>query len=394
MLKHLSKYPYGSQIQRLTHIGDTHKPLRQQCYEKAVSICRQHTRQVDTYEHLLKRLDKMKQGASPAMDTEWMEATRSESQRAVDELKTQKAAPKFDALIQLYLSQGRYQEARKACAARRDSNNDWEHALNLRVMEARIQFLAGEKVSTIHKVLDSREELKPTDLNLALLLAALHELQATTTVTSSSGTSSVSISPSSFTKAAEYFLDMDFDYLSNYPDVAQASDVGKYIAICALVSFPRAQLSELVHQNYGFSELVGPQSDIMEMLECFLNSEFQRFFTLWLLTGANSLYDLILSDIQKPTDELMKERALIQAIYPYTSFRLDELAFSFNMSDGALETLLRQTIVAHNLKLKIDKIDGTVKAYQSDAYSQLEQNKKLAETYCRSAKVAMLMLES
>ncbi|KAG5355925.1 COP9 signalosome complex subunit 1 [Yarrowia sp. B02] len=395
-LQHLSLYPPSAQIQRLVHIGDSHKPLRQQCLEKALAICRQETRQVDAYERILKRLDKLMKGAAPAEDKEWVEATRAENASQVDELKSHRSAAKFDALVRLYLSLGRFTEAKKACASRRDSNNDWEHSLHLRVMEARAQFLDGEKVTTVHKVLegDSRSQLKPLDLNLALLLAALHELQATTTLSSSSGNGpTVTIAPSAFAKAAEYFLDMDFEYLKHYTDVALAQDVGRYIAVCALVSFSRAQLSALVNQNFGFSELVGADSDTMKMLQSFLDSEFRDFFKHWNPLVQELRFDLVLGDIQGTVDSLLRERALIQAIFPYTQFRLDELAHSFDMKLDDLETLLRQMIVALDLKLKIDKIDGTVTAYQSDGYSQLKQNKKLAKAYCRSAKMAMLALD-
>ncbi|KAB8283890.1 hypothetical protein B0I72DRAFT_133974 [Yarrowia lipolytica] len=390
----LQSYPPGAQIQRLVHIGDSHKPLRQQCLEKALAICRQSTRQVEAYERILKRLDKLLKGAAPSEDREWIDRTRAENAEQVDELKSHRSQAKFDALIALYLSLGRFQEARKACAARRDNNNDWEHSLHLRVMEARSQFLDGEKVTTIHKVLDSRDELKPLDLNLALLLAALHELQATTTMSShSGGPATVTIAPSAFAKAVEYFLDMDFEYLKHYDDVALGRDVGRYIAVCALVSFSRAQLSTLVNQNFGFSELVGADSDIMKMLQSFLDSEFLQFFKLWNVLVGELPFDLVFSDIVSSVDSLLRERALIQAIFPYTQFRLDELAQSFDMEPDELETLLRQMIVALDLKLKIDKIDGTVTAYQSDGYSQLKQNKMLAKAYVRSAKMAMLALD-
>ncbi|KAG5359355.1 COP9 signalosome complex subunit 1 [Yarrowia sp. C11] len=390
----LQSYPPGAQIQRLVEIGDSHKQLRQQCLEKALAICRQATRQVDAYERILKRLDKLLKGAAPAEDKAWIEQTRSENAAQIEELKSHKSQAKFDDLITTYLCLGRYQDARKACAARRDNNNDWEHSLHLRVMEARSQFLDGEKVTTIHKVLDSRDELKPVDLNLALLLAALHELQATTTMSSHSGSpSTVTIAPSAFAKAAEYFLDMDFEYLTHYADVALPGDVGRYIAVCALVSFSRAQLSALVNQNFGFSELVGADSDIMKMLQSFVDSEFLQFFKLWNVLISELPFDLVFGDIVGTVDSLLRERALIQAIFPYTQFRLDELAQSFDMEIDELETLLRQMIVALDLKLRIDKIDGTVTAYQSDGYSQLKQNKKLAKAYIRSAKMAMLALD-
>lgn len=394
ILTHLQNYPPGAQIQRLVHIADSYKPIRQQCLEKALAICRQETNQVEVYERILKRLDKLLKGAAQSEDREWIEHQKAENAAQVDELKSHRSASKFDALIKLYMSLGRFQEARKACATRRDSNNDWEHSLHLRVMEARSQFLDGEKVTTIHKVLDSRAELKPKDLNLALLLAALHELQATTTMSNSSGgPPSVTIAPTAFAKAAEYFLDMDFEFLKHYSDVVLAEDVGRYIAICALVSFSRAQLSALVNQNFGFSELVGADSSIMKMLQSFLDSEFLQFFKLWNFLMAEIKFDLVFSDIHGTVDDLLRERALIQAIFPYTQFRLDELASSFDMSTVDMETLLRQMIVALDLKLKIDKIDGTVTAYQQDGYSQLTQNKKLAKSFCRSAKMAMLSLD-
>jgi len=202
-----------------------------------------------------------------------------------------------------------------------------------------------------------------------------------------------------YAEAANKFTEIPTEIATSYASVCSAKDVATYGTLCALASFDRKDLRELILDNKksAFRAHLEAASDVREMVQDFYNSKYTSCFT-----ALESMRDALALDLHlgSHVDTLYKkirERALIQYVEPYISVDLRIMAKAFNTTTEAIEGELTHLIAADKILARIDGTDSTLRSTSTNlrakVFDQIIADGEKFEEETRAALLRMSMLQ-
>jgi len=164
--------------------------------------------------------------------------------------------------------------------------------------------------------------------------------------------------------AALSFTSVPLEIGTSYANVCSARDVALYGTLCALATFNRTELLDLVLNNKksAFRAHLEAASDVREVVNNFYDSKYTTCFAA--LDGMRLLltHDLHLREHVAGLYKRIRERALIQYCQPYISVDLEVMASAFNTSSGDLQLELATLIESEKISARIDCQSNTLTA--------------------------------
>jgi COP9 signalosome complex subunit 1 len=203
-----------------------------------------------------------------------------------------------------------------------------------------------------------------------------------------------------FREAARKFTEINVEIGTHYANVCSAKDVATYGTLCAIASFNRQELRDLIlnNQKGAFRAHLEAASDVREVVNDFYNSKYTScFITL------DGMRDSLALDIHlgKRADALYKcirDRALIQYVEPYVTVDLSVMAKAFNTSAEDVQDELARLIEEDRIRAKIDASDRTLHAVKESPRTKLIEHViadgERFETETRDALLKMSLLKN
>ena len=202
-----------------------------------------------------------------------------------------------------------------------------------------------------------------------------------------------------YKEAANKFTEIPTEIGTSYASVCAAKDVATYGTLCALASFDRKDLRELILDNKksAFRAHLEAASDVREVVQDFYNSKYTSCFTaLDAMRDALAL-DLHLGSHVDALYKQIRERAFIQYVEPYISVDLTVMATAFNTTVEAIEGELTHLIAADKILARIDGTDSTLRStstnLRAQVFDQMIADGEKFEEETRAALLRMSMLQ-
>jgi len=198
-----------------------------------------------------------------------------------------------------------------------------------------------------------------------------------------------------FKEAAVILTDIPIEVGTSYASVCSARDVATYGALCALASFDRQSLQNLVLGKYNraFRAHLEAASDIREVVHDFYNARYTSCFSALNAMQPTLQLDLHLGQHIDELYELIRERALIQYTVPYLTVDLNVMAKSFNTDAVSIVEELATLIEKNKIEARIDSKNKTlVPSCRNERTAMYKQVLQDAEDYEIGSRSALLRL--
>ena len=203
-----------------------------------------------------------------------------------------------------------------------------------------------------------------------------------------------------FREAAIKFTEINVEIGTHYANVCAARDVATYGTLCALASFNREELRDLVlnNQKGAFRAHLETASDIREVVNDFYNSKYTSCFaTLDGMREALTL-DIHLGAHIDALYKRIRDRALIQYVEPYVTVDLCVMAQAFNTTAEKVQDELARLIEEDKIRAKIDASECTLHALKENprvkVVEQVIADGERFETETRAALLKMSLLKN
>ncbi|CAI4223211.1 unnamed protein product [Auanema sp. JU1783] len=168
-----------------------------------------------------------------------------------------------------------------------------------------------------------------------------------------------------YKQAAEKFIKVDVDLLE-LPWIIHSSEIAHYTALTALASLERIEIKKKVLSDATCRKFLESEPQIVELLQNFVGSRFGLVFdTLAALTDKLRLDPYIADHVERMI-AIIRERALVQYLIPFSCASIKEVAFAFRTTEDEIESEIVRLIDSDQLKAKIDSIGGIVRMHQAD----------------------------
>ncbi|ORZ16476.1 26S proteasome subunit RPN7-domain-containing protein [Absidia repens] len=177
-------------------------------------------------------------------------------------------------------------------------------------------------------------------------------------------------------------------------DIMSPSDVAIYGGLCAMASFDRPQLQDLIKTNMAFRGFLDLVPHIREIMEHFQASEYASCFALIENYLGDWKLDLYLNKHIDTIFQCIKEKGMVQYCIPYSIIDMHKMAFAFNITTGKLESELVR-LIGHKRYISA-RIDSNEKILYSKRQDQrkraVDQSFALGAEYEKTAKALMVRM--
>jgi COP9 signalosome complex subunit 1 len=189
-----------------------------------------------------------------------------------------------------------------------------------------------------------------------------------------------------YVSAAHRFLELDGDIGTDWGFLLSSSDVGFYGALCAVLSFSRAQILASLVENKTFQHIYWHEQPEIKnfVISTYEKNDYSDVisFLKWLKTRL--LLDLHLHSFAGEIVQQIHDRLFAQYLEPFASVTLQRLADDFKLSlDNEVRSTLIELVTTHKVKARIDFRTGRILrgplATSSSSSLSLQQRKKLLE---------------
>ena len=152
-------------------------------------------------------------------------------------------------------------------------------------------------------------------------------------------------------------MEVSFESANSIHTIMSPNDVAIYGGLCALVSYDRRQLSQVLN-NSNFKNFLVLEPSLHELLEAFYQSKYAVCFELLSKYQQSLRLDVYLASHLAKLTQLVREKAMIQYCLPYSMIDMRKMAKAFDVSLEELENELMHLIG------KKDKIHARIDSHQ------------------------------
>lgn len=147
-------------------------------------------------------------------------------------------------------------------------------------------------------------------------------------------------------------------------------DVALLGGLCALAAFDRDELRQhVIDESCSFRHFLELLPAMREMVGDFFGSRYSSCLTMLRSFGTELIFDVHVSPHLDELQHMIRNRALIQYISPYTRLDLRIMARAFNTDVSDSEKEVAQLIVAGRISARIDSVKKLLIARQLDERS-------------------------
>ena len=172
--------------------------------------------------------------------------------------------------------------------------------------------------------------------------------------------------------------------------VLSHEDVATYAVVCALATFSRSEIVSHVLDNAAFKPMMEAVPAVRALATAFVDSDYST-----LVSGLSAAKSLLALDphLGPHVDALVSDirmQAVSQAVAPYSTVLLSELARVFATSETAMEAEVAHLIAKGVVKARIDSQNKMVVARGEDQRdAAFARAVTVGEDYVRETKAAM-----
>ena len=195
--------------------------------------------------------------------------------------------------------------------------------------------------------------------------------------------------------AANDFCSIPVEISTAYANVCSTRDVALYGALCALATFDRTELRDVVTNNKkgAFRAHLESASDVREIVNTFFESKYTTLFSALERLRPWLEHDLHLHEHISPLYKRIRDRALIQYCEPYISVDLEVMANAFNTTSGEVQREIASLIENDKIAGRIDTQNNTLTSLSKNTRANvLEQIISDGEMHEQQTRAALLRL--
>nr|CCA15119.1 COP9 signalosome complex subunit 1 putative [Albugo laibachii Nc14] len=193
--------------------------------------------------------------------------------------------------------------------------------------------------------------------------------------------------------AAEKFISCHIDIGASYNEVLHAEDIALYGGICALATLTRDELRDKVINNSSFKAFLELVPWLREMIAGFHSGKYSACLAALEKRQGELLVDMYLSRHVDIMTKEIRDRAIIQFFYPYTSVNLEKMAKALNYDPKFLEKQICQLISSGSISARIDGHAKVLHAYNPDPSPKTyEEAFRVGTKYAEEARGLLLRM--
>jgi len=191
--------------------------------------------------------------------------------------------------------------------------------------------------------------------------------------------------------AARKFLEVTPENCA-YAEVASMQDIALYGGLCALASFDRSELRQLIESS-SFRAFLELFPLVREAVNDFFHSRYASCLAYLDKLKPDLLLDLHLHDHVEQLYTDVRSKALIQYFSPFVTVNMRLMATAFNVEIDALEKELAQLIMKGQIPARIDSQAKVLHARNIDQRTAtFSAAIKMGDDYIRDTKALLLRI--
>jgi len=195
---------------------------------------------------------------------------------------------------------------------------------------------------------------------------------------------------SNYSQAARAFMQVTADLKNTYNEVITLNDVVNYACLCALASFNRREVYQVL-ENESFRKLLDLEPHWISIIQNYQSSRYANCFRKLDDMKDNFLLDIHMAKHYKKLISKIRDTALIQYFKPFVSVKLESMAKAFGLDVPILESYLAELIGDNRIQARIDSANKVVYARNSDQRNAtFQKSMSMGTAYVRNVK-SMLM---
>ncbi|KAI8084756.1 26S proteasome subunit RPN7-domain-containing protein [Halteromyces radiatus] len=396
---YINSYKGRTRIKRALFIAEHCPSLEVEAYHFAVNDIKQQLSDIELYQACIKKLNAALTRRNEPMvdiDAAWVDATTKKNKRNLEQLETELKTCKTSVVKEsiriaqtnlgdYYYDVGKMSDASKCYSRTRDYCSTSKSILDMCFNMIKVHLEERHYVH-VHSYI-VRAETTPQIPDKVNTISRLKCCQAI---------ASLFISDANRYQTVAQCLTQGVALESSHliHDIMSPNDVALYGGLCALASFERSQLHDLISSNVAFKGYLELVPHVREIMEYFHASKYAACFSLMENYREDWKLDIYLNSHIDPIFQCVREKAMVQYCIPYSIVDLGRMASAFHTTVDQLESELVKLIGQKG------KIDGRIDSHEKVLYfKQQDQRKKafdqslgLAVEYEKSAKALMLRL--
>eukprot|EP00871_Galdieria_phlegrea_P004637 jgi/Galph1/5174/GphlegSOOS_G3851.1 len=346
-----SRYSGRGKILRLQHIALHSNDLRQEALTLALAETKNTTRDVELYKKLYEQIKESGE-TTIAEDKEWETAVLQEDSKEIERLEAELQRYRHnmikDSIRMAYRDLGDFQYSR----------GNLEEALK-NYLKMRDYCMNAQQITDMClKVIQCAIELK----NFALVESYVQKAEQTPEISNDEKTLAklrcaaglAYLSKNKLNLAARKFLEIPFAIQQSFKQVIAPEDISTYGVISALATFSRKELKQKLLDNKGFRDFLELTPSMRDMIYDFYYSRYEKFFDRLRRIEPELKLDIYFFPLVDMTMELVRDKALIQYVTPYTSVHLQGMAHVFHTNIDSLQEELAKLIATNQIQARID----------------------------------------
>ncbi|XP_022211115.2 COP9 signalosome complex subunit 1b-like [Drosophila obscura] len=406
-----------ARLYRLVYVADVCPILAVEALKMAIAYA-QTTCNFNEYQFLHKRLSDLNARTAPAptadpaavpdmaavpaeeddslaYDAVWVDTTTRKSAHKLEMLELQLRTYKSNTfkdiirsshvdLAAQYLSCGDLANAMKYYSRDRDYCDTGEHVVEM--------YLNLIKVSIYMKnwlhVITYKEKAESTPDFAKASKEAIGKIKIHTHLECAAGLAQMQ--QTKYKVAAQHFLNANYDH-GQFPEMISANNVAVYGGLCALATFDRPELKDLVIGSTSFKPFLEVEPQLRDIIIQFHESKYASVLKQLDEIRDNYLVDMYTAPHVDTLYTQIRKRAMIQYFSPYMSADMHKMAMAFNSSVGDLENEVMQLILDGHIQARIDSQKKILYAKQADQRSSVwERALVLSKKYQRQTRMLIL----
>jgi len=162
-----------------------------------------------------------------------------------------------------------------------------------------------------------------------------------------------------FEEVARCFLHLEGWPAASETEMVTRSDVAVYGALCALATLERGALQTKVLENQHFRTSLEREPHIRKAISFYVSGRFTAALEILESYRADFLLDIHLQRFVPTLLERIRNKCIVQFVYPYSCVSIDTLQEAFGASgEKPIDEELRELIRSGTLKARINTIEG------------------------------------
>ncbi|KAI0074359.1 PCI-domain-containing protein [Panus rudis PR-1116 ss-1] len=153
--------------------------------------------------------------------------------------------------------------------------------------------------------------------------------------------------------------------------IVAPGDIAIYATLCALATFSRAQIQNMLQNNDNFGVYIEQETYVRDLLEAYVGNRFKTVLDILERYSTRHYVDIHLSNHVPALITNIQSRALVLYFQPFQSIRLDRMSAAFGWDIDFMEKQVVNLIQRGEIQGRVDRQNKILQAKTVDQRSQL-----------------------